>query len=226
MRLSPRLKMMADMVRPGVVVADIGTDHAYLPIYLLKKHICSTAIAADIKQGPLENARTSVALANLGSKIDVRLSDGLDRIEAHEAQDIIIAGMGGILIVDLLARTPWLRDGEKRLLLQPMAHAELVREYLCKNGFKILFEQACFDDGRDYIALCASFQDSSTQDVDPAYYYTGELPKTGNPAANKHIKRTTKHLTKRVNALTESGRKPKEVARLQAILKDMPKHSV
>lgn len=223
MRLSPRLKMMAEMVRPGVVVADIGTDHAYLPIYLLEKQICPAAIATDLKQGPLENARTSVAFAGLKDKIDVRFSDGLDSIESHEAQDIILAGMGGILIVDLLSRTPWLRSGEKRLLLQPMSNAEIVREYLCENGFKILFEQACLEDHRDYIALCASFQDRPTQSFSPAYYYIGELPKTDNAAAGKYIKRTTKHLTKRVKALSAAGIKPGEVAHLQAILKDMPK---
>ncbi len=226
MKLSPRLKMVADMVRPGVVAADIGTDHAYMPIYLLEKRICPTVIAADLKQGPLENARMSVSFAGLTDKIDVRLSDGLDRIEAHEAQDIIIAGMGGNLIVELLARTAWLRDSEKRLLIQPMSHAEVVREYLCKNRFKILFEQACFEGSRVYTAMCASFQDAPLQSFGSAYYYIGELVKSGSAAADWHIEKTYKRLAKRMNALAVSDINPEEVAHLQAILKDIAHHCV
>ncbi len=226
MKLSPRLKMVAEMVRPGLVPADIGTDHAYIPIYLLRKQVCPSAIAADVKQGPLENATRRVALAGLRDKIDVRLSDGLDRIESHEAQDIILAGMGGMLIVELLARTPWLRNSEKRLLLQPMSHAEVVREYLCKNGFRILFEQACFEGRRVYIAMCASFQEAPLQNFNPAYYYIGELLKTGNAAADKYIEKTHKHLAKRMNALTAAGVKTQEVAHLQAILKDIAQSTV
>lgn len=226
MKLSPRLKMLAEMVRPGLVVADIGTDHAYIPIYLLEKQICPSAIAADLKQGPLENAKMSVSDAGLRDKIDVRLSDGLDRIEAHEAQDIILAGMGGILIVKLLARTPWLRNSEKRLLLQPMSHAEVVREYLCKNGFEILFEQACFEGPRVYIAMCASFQDAPVHSFSPAYHYVGELSKTDSGAADSYIEKIRKRLTKRMEALAASGTQSQEVMHLQAILKDISEISV
>lgn len=224
MKLSPRLKMVADMVRPGVVAADIGTDHAYIPIYLLQNQICPRAIASDLRQGPLENARMTIFAAGLMGEIDVRQSDGLDRIGAHEAQDIILAGMGGNLIVDLLARTAWLRNSEKRLLLQPMSHAEDVRQYLCDNGFKILFEQACFEDKRVYIALCACFADAPLPCFSPAYYYIGELPANGTAAAEKHIKNTTGRLTKRISALTVADIKPEEAAYLRAIVKEIPNH--
>ena len=221
MKLSPRLKMVADMVRPGVVVADIGTDHAYLPIYLLQNGICPGAIASDVRQGPLENAGMSVLSAGFTDKIDVRASDGLERINSHEVQDIILAGMGGNLIVRLLACTPWLCDSQKRLILQPMTHAESVREYLCKNGFKILFEQACFEGQRAYISMCVCYQESPTPCLNPAYYFIGELPACGSVAASKYIEKIYKRLSKRASALATSGSNPQEAEHLQGILKEI-----
>lgn len=107
--LSPRLKTAADMVRKGVVAADIGTDHAYLPSYLVLSGICPRALACDLRKGPLENAAKALEHWNIADKITLRLSDGLDELSAGEADDIIMAGMGGILIAKLLERTEWVK---------------------------------------------------------------------------------------------------------------------
>ena len=92
--LSPRLKTAADMVRKGVVAADIGTDHAYLPSYLVLNGICPRALACDLRKGPLENAAETLERWNISDKITLRLSDGLDELSAGEADDIIMAGIG------------------------------------------------------------------------------------------------------------------------------------
>ena len=152
-KLSPRLQMAADMVRTGVVAVDIGTDHAYIPVYLLQAGICPSAVAADLREGPLANARATVSAYGLEQNILLRLSDGFDNIGTGEGQDFILAGMGGTLIAGLLGRTAWLKDSSKRLIIQPMTHAEDVREFLCKQGFEILFEKACFEEHRCYIAM-------------------------------------------------------------------------
>ena len=124
-KLDTRLKLAADEVRPGKKLVDIGTDHAYLPAFLVENGICTEAIAADIGKGPLENAKKVVSVSkDLNEKITLRLSDGLKEIRPDEAEDIVIAGMGGILISEILTSAPWVKDETKRLILQPMSHAE------------------------------------------------------------------------------------------------------
>ncbi|MEI6578864.1 MAG: class I SAM-dependent methyltransferase [Eubacteriales bacterium] len=220
-KLSPRLQMVANMVRTGAVVADIGTDHAYIPVYLLQNGICPSAIAADLRERPLANARATVIANDLSEKITLRLSDGLDKIGADEVQDIILAGMGGTLITELLGRTAWLRDNTKRLIIQPMTHAEDARVLLCKQGFKILFEQACFEEHRCYVAMCAQFEKNVSKPVSPAYYYLGELPANGNQAAREHIKRQRQRLKKRLDGITKSGQNPEEAKSLIKIMQEI-----
>ena len=122
--LCPRLQMVADFVRDGAAVADIGTDHAYLPVALVLSGKCPRAVVSDLREMPLENARQAIRRYHLEDRIVACLSDGLDEIAPDWAQDIIIAGMGGELIAAILARAPWLRNEGKRLILQPMTHAE------------------------------------------------------------------------------------------------------
>lgn len=220
-KLSPRLQMVADMVRPGAAAVDIGTDHAYIPVYLLQCGSCPRAVAADLRKGPLANAQATVKLHGLEEKISLRLSDGLDGIGADEAQEIILAGMGGILITELLERTAWLRDSSKHLIIQPMTHAEDVRRFLVNNGFRIISEDACFEGNRCYISVCAQFDDVFKKPVSPAYYYIGELPACGNEAARENIKRLHQRLKKRADALERSGTAPEEIRELKAIIQEI-----
>ena len=115
--LDERLKTVAALVRPGSRVADIGTDHGYLPVYLVKEGICPRAIAADLRSGPLESARRHVTAAGLSDRIDLRLGDGLTPIEPQEVDDMIIAGMGGETIAGILAAADWVRQPRLRLIL-------------------------------------------------------------------------------------------------------------
>ena len=139
MELSPRLRLLADWVRPGARVADVGTDHAYLPVWLVLHGRVSSAIASDLRKGPIQRARETCRRYGAHS-IDCRLCDGLAGIAAGEADTVIIAGMGGENIAAILAAAPWTRDGAHTLLLQPMSRDASLRRFLAENGYTILRE--------------------------------------------------------------------------------------
>lgn len=217
MSLSIRLKMVADMVRRGSKVADIGTDHGYLPAYLVKSGRCPSAVASDLRKSPLENAAETIRIYGVETQVSVRLSDGLDSILPDEADDIILAGMGGTLIAQLLSRAEWLKDKNKRIIVQPMTHSENVREFFCKNGFEILNEDACRDDGRDYICMCAKYT-GEISDKGGLYFYTGSHPIDGNEPSLRYVKKQIGRVNKRVLALKQAEIKQEEAAELQKIL--------
>lgn len=149
LELTPRLRFLADWVRPGAKLADVGTDHAYLPVWLtLHGHVAS-AIASDLRKGPLDHARKTGALYG-AEAIDFRLCDGLSAITPEEADTIVIAGMGGEHIAGILSAAPWTADGHHTLLLQPMTHAEDLRAFLAKNGYAITREGLVQDRGTIY----------------------------------------------------------------------------
>ena len=133
LELTPRLRLLADWVPPGARLADVGTDHAYLPVWLVQNGVCPAAIAADLRPGPLEAARRHVAAAGLEDRISLRLGDGLAPVFPGEADDIVIAGMGGETIAAILSAADWLADARLRLVLQPMSRAEETRRGLLKN---------------------------------------------------------------------------------------------
>jgi len=197
--------MAAEEVRQGKKVADIGTDHAYLPAYLIENNICPSAIAADIGKGPLENAKKVVSTSPLLSeKIQLRLSNGLEKISPDEADDIVIAGMGGILISEILTKAPWVKNENKRLILQPMSHAEDVRKYLCENGFEIIKEKASTDGKHNYIIIVAEFRNKEN-DKDEAFYYKGLIQYDTSEVAQKYHNGRMKSLIRKRDALKNAG---------------------
>lgn len=213
-KLDTRLKMAAEEVRQGKKVADIGTDHAYLPAYLIENNICPSAIAADIGKGPLENAKKVVSTSPLLSeKIQLRLSDGLEKISPDEADDIVIAGMGGILISEILTNAPWVKDEKKRLILQPMSHAEDVRKYLCENGFEIIKEKASTDGKHNYILIVAEFRNKAN-DKDEAFYYKGLIQHDLSEVAQKYHDSRMKSLIKKRDALKNAGHDTHDLDRI------------
>ncbi len=210
-KLDTRLKMAAEEVRQGKRIADIGTDHAYLPAYLIENGICPSAIAADIGKGPLENAKKVVSTSkDLTEKIELRLSDGLKEINENEADDIIIAGMGGILIAEILSAAPWVKNKEKRIILQPMSHAEDVRKYLCENGFEIIREKASTDGKHNYILIVAEFTDKQN-DKDNAFYYKGLIQHDKSEVAQKYHRMRMASLIKKRDALKNAGKDVTEI---------------
>ena len=164
-KLTPRLMTAVPYIRGGRLVADIGTDHAYLPIYLCEQRRLSPvtakngetlcAIAADINKGPVERADQHIAEARLTKYIKTLQTDGLTGLDAFDPADIIIFGMGGELIASILAAAPWAGGTGKRLILQPMTHAEKLREYLLSAGFAIIGETLSREGDRIYQTICA-----------------------------------------------------------------------
>jgi tRNA (adenine22-N1)-methyltransferase len=155
--LDNRLLACASLVRQGSVAADIGSDHAYLPIYLVRHGICPRAIASDINEGPVNRAKINVRLSGLSDKIDVLLADGLDKAAAYKPDDIIIAGMGGELIRDILSASEYVKNPGVRLILQPMTMPHILREYLASAGFNITDEKICAAQDKYYQIICAEY---------------------------------------------------------------------
>lgn len=148
--LSKRLGAVADMVTPGMRLADVGTDHGYLPIYLVKEGIIPSAIAMDINKGPLCKAKEHIEEMGLSEKIETRLSDGLSAVTSEEVDAMITAGMGGGLVIHILAAQKETADGLKELILQPQSEIDKVRAYLCENGYRIVQENMIYEDGKYY----------------------------------------------------------------------------
>ena len=197
--LSERMLMAAKMVRKGKAVADIGTDHAYLPAYLVLNGITSKALACDVRKGPLENAKKTVELYGLEDKISLRLSDGFDEIEPFEADDFIMCGMGGTLMEQLVSRAYWLKDKSKRIIVQPQSHSEDIRRFFIENGFEILCEDACTDSGKLYCAMAAEYTGNITE-KNVSYIYTGELSKCKKPEARLYLEKINAQLKKKLEA--------------------------
>ena len=153
-KLSRRLRAAADFVREGAVAADVGTDHAYLPIALCRAGRIRSAIASDVNEGPIMRAREHIAAFGLQEQITTLLCDGLSALEPYAPTDILVLGMGGELIVHILAGAPWLCREGIRLILQPMTHPEAVRRYLADGGFAIV-EECLVEEGKIYQIIVA-----------------------------------------------------------------------
>lgn len=206
--LTNRLSAAASLVKGGGIVADIGTDHGYLPIYLVQSGKIERAIAADIGKMPLENARKSVAQYELSDKIELRLSDGLNSFKENEIDEIVFAGMGGTLIAEKLKETPWIKNSKLHFVFQPQSRAEDLREFLFSNGFEIGEEIATHEGNRYYIAFDA-FYTGAVGEFTSTDCFLGKLPKTKD--AKKHIKKQVSRLQKRYDALYEKGEKDEEL---------------
>lgn len=199
--LDARLLCAAQMVSEGAFVADIGTDHAYLPVYLMETGRAVKAIAADIGEGPCASARRTVTAAKLENRIDVRVGDGLSVITSEEQEqltDIVIAGMGGETIREILSAAPWCK--RCRLVLQPMTKAELLRAFLFDNGFTIEEEHLIRDGRHLYTVMRAVFTDAARPA--PLYDHIGALPfDEGLP----YFEGQLAHLRRRIDGMSRAG---------------------
>ncbi len=150
MKLKGRLKTIADMLHRCEVLADIGTDHAYIPVYAVKNNICSRAVATDLREGPIKKAKENISASGLDEYIETRRGYGLDPLLPGEADVVVIAGMGGLLIREILSKDPEKSRNTETLILQPMNSPELLRSWLYSEGFDIVDESLCKDEGRIY----------------------------------------------------------------------------
>ena len=150
MELSKRLEAVAELVTPGMRLADVGTDHGYIPIYLTEAGVIPSAIAMDINKGPLERAKEHIREHGLEGKIQTRLSDGLKNLQMNEADCMIAAGMGGGLVIRILSEERDTAGSLKELILQPQSEIDSVRKYLTEEGYRIVAEDMVYEDGKYY----------------------------------------------------------------------------
>ncbi len=216
-KLTERLLAAASLIRGGGIVADIGTDHAYLPVYLIQTGKIQSAVAADIGKMPLENAAKSVEFYGLTDKIELRLSDGLNSFVPEDATEFVFAGMGGTLIAEKLKETPWIKNKKYHFVFQPQSRAEDLREFLYSNGFSINEEKATHEGRRVYIAFDATYT-GKIFEYSKSDCFIGNLPKTED--AFLHIKSQISRLQKRYDANADT---PEERVELHKTIEAMRK---
>ncbi len=208
--LDNRLALCASFVRKDTKLVDVGTDHAYLPIWLVCSGVINTAVACDVRSGPLENAKNNIEFYHVQQKIKTVLSDGLDNIAPEDAYDIVMAGMGGELIAEIIKRQQWLCDGKRRLILQPMTRAESLRLFLCENGFDIIKEKACVSGKKTYSVMLCEY-DGILRQCDKLFQYVGMLIDDYSDDARKYISAVNFKLKKKIRAYEKNSREYEEL---------------
>ncbi len=192
-KLSKRLFAVASLVEQGASVADVGTDHGYIPVFLVKAGIAKSAVAMDINDGPLSSCRALVEQEELSDYIDIRLSDGLERLEPDECDTIIIAGMGAELIADILSKCSYIN--EKHLILQPMTHPEIARKFLYDNGFEINNDIIVYD-SKHYYSVFDTYYTGEVRQHSACDYYLGNITDFSHKAYFYHLLNYLKNKSK------------------------------
>ena len=172
-----RLLTCAKLVK-GEKAVDVGTDHGYLAVYLISQGICSKVIACDVNEKPLNAAKKTVEKSGFKDNVEIVLSDGLDNVKSDGVTDVVMAGMGGELIVRLIEKCPWLKDKNNsvNLVLQPMTKSQTLRKWLYDNGFSVAEELACEDGGFVYSVMRTSFTGCKpSYSCDDRYLYGGRV---------------------------------------------------
>ena len=210
--LDDRLLSAASMVRHGSRFADIGSDHAYLPIYLTLIGKVECALASDINKGPVAAAVENIEQYGVTSKVKAILSDGLCGARDFYPEDIAILGMGGELIVSIIDKAEWVKNKNIRLILQPMTHAHTLTKYLLDNGFSIVDEKICATSStrsdRIYRVICAEYL-GNTETWSDAENLVGKInierAKSGDKLTKKYIQHTIDVYNVRINGKAQAG---------------------
>lgn len=197
--LTPRLRTAADMVRPGSRLADIGTDHAYLPVHLLLDKTVDFAIAADLREGPLARARETAARYGVSEQISFRLCDGLTGISPGEADTVVIAGMGGETIAAILDAAEWTKQ-DVSLLLQPMTSFPDLRAWLQQHGYSIEQERIAREGERLYTILAV--KGGSMEALTAAELWVGK--QSDDPLRRDYLMFMASKLSRAINGLNAS----------------------
>ena len=157
------------------VIMDVGTDHGYIPIELIKRNIAEKVIASDINKDPLKKAKLNISLEGLSSKIDLRLGGGLEPLKDNEAQGILIAGLGGNLIRDILENDISKVKNIDYLILQPAQNPEVLREYLYSGNYEVIDEDICLDEGKFYELFKVKYKENNSTKLEDIFYEISPL---------------------------------------------------
>jgi tRNA (adenine22-N1)-methyltransferase len=210
LKLNARLEMIAERIPHCRILVDIGTDHAYIPIYAVMNGGCSKSLAADLREGPLGMACANIKRYGLEKLIETRLGNGLEPIMLDECDVVVIAGMGGSLIRDILSSSVGKAQKAQLLLLQPNNAADVLRKWLCENGFEIDQETLVIDAGKLYCLLSTKWTGKTAVGDEFAYYIGNVLFDSGDPLLRKYVEKKVKELevviSGRARSRTEKSR--------------------
>ncbi|AGC67801.1 tRNA (adenine(22)-N(1))-methyltransferase TrmK [Thermoclostridium stercorarium subsp. stercorarium DSM 8532] len=205
-KIGNRLLKIASMVGKCEKPADIGTDHAYIPIYLVQAGMCGKAVATDVREGPLMKARKNIEKYRLSDRIELRMGDGLKPIGENECDVFIIAGIGGVVMTEILETSLEKAKKAKALILQPAYYDEVLREYLYKKGFCIETEALAEDEGRMYAIIRAYFDGIARSDDDLYYHIGRSLFVNRDPLLGSFLQRRIRIQTNIVNGMRKSAK--------------------
>ena len=207
--ISKRLLCCASMVQPGSRVADIGTDHGYLGIYLLQTGAARPVIACDLRKDPLENARRNAKLFGADGEMELRLSDGLEKIRPDEVDTVVMAGMGGDLIQRILSQCPWRKREGLQFILQPQSAGNVLRRWLCEDGFEIQREEPV-QDGHFLYTVMDIRQGEPAPLTPGTEYASPALLASGSPLVGNYLARVENALQETVRGLTNAEKQRPE----------------
>ena len=218
--LSDRLKAVAEMITPGIPVADIGCDHAYLPIQLVKEGISPHVIACDINKGPVLRARENVKEAQLEDKIEVRQGNGLLAIEPGEAECVVLAGMGGPLMEDILTAGEEVLGRVSEIILEPQSETGALRHFLQDKGYRIISENMISEEGKFYPIIKAV---PGTMDwgLEIYFRYGKILLREENPVLHEFLLREKKHCSDLLRELAQNEDIPHVFVRMEEVKTDL-----
>jgi len=206
LELSGRLQAVAEWIPDGALVADIGTDHGYLPVFLLQCGKSDRVIAADVRIRPLEKAKACARRHGLEDKISFRICDGLSGIAPEEVDTVVLAGMGGETIASILAHAPWTAEGAHRLILQPMSKTEELRSFLWNGGFRIEAERLVKDNGSLYVLLSARGGAAPYLPGAGELYVGRDLPLNGDPLFPEYLQKQLTRLSRAISGAERSSK--------------------
>ncbi len=207
-----RLLSVAKFVRRGARFADVGTDHAYLPIFLLTEGIIDRAVCSDINAGPLDNARATAAERGVCDKIDFYLADGAAALSELGITDMAVCGMGGELISEIIEKAPFIKERRVRLILQPMTRQEHLREYLYKSGFSIVGEDYAAAGGKSYSIIAAEYSGIIPTDEPSAAVRYGGICEKSQAAQREYLRAKLRSKLKAQAGIAKSGRRDAELS--------------
>ncbi len=203
MELSERLMNIVELVTPGHIVADVGCDHGYVSIYLVREGIAPRAIAMDVGTGPLMRAKEHIAEAGLTAYIETRLSDGVHELKSGEADGLILAGMGGSLMQHIMTEGMDVLASMKEFILQPQSEIAEFRHFLQDHGYHIISESMVYEDGKYYPMMKAVHGEMHyTNEVD--FRYGRILLHEENPVLHQFLKKEEKHYVNLIEDLDQS----------------------
>lgn len=233
MELSKRLSAVAAMVTKGNIVCDVGCDHGYVSIYLVRENISPRVVAMDVRPGPLAQAKEHIRVYGLEEYIETRLSDGVDALDTGEADTLILAGMGGRLMEGILTRGMEKVTGMKELILQPQSEIAAFRKFLREAGFEIVEENMVFEDGKFYPMMRVipymqgvdtekHFEKSETESLELSDLYGGMMLKQKHPVLKQYLDYQKEKLTQLLQDLSEvSAESEKSKKRLEEVKQEL-----